>query len=87
MTNMARSDVSAVLEVTVEGTQLEFLENKAKQLGLSREELAKLYIAKAIDVEREESQFSLEGLSKEGLPITDKDIEEVIKEWNKTELL
>jgi uncharacterized iron-regulated protein len=54
---------------------------------MSKEELAKLYIAKAIDAEREENQFSLEGLCKEGQPIADEDIEEVINEWSKIELL
>jgi len=49
---MARSEVS-VLEVEVEGSQLEFLEGKAKELGISKEELAKLYIGKAIDAELE----------------------------------
>lgn len=34
----------AVLEVSVEGPQLEFLENKAKELGLSKEELLRWYI-------------------------------------------
>lgn len=76
-----------VLEVEVEGSQLEFLESKAKELGVSKEELVKSYIAKAIDAEREENQFSLEGLSKEGPPITDEDIEEVIIEWSKIESL
>lgn len=49
---MARSEVS-VLEVEVQGSQLEFLESKAKELGISKEELAKLYIGKAIDAELE----------------------------------
>ena len=53
VTNMARSDLSAVLEVTVEGAQLEFLEKRAKELGLSKEEMIKLYIQRAIDAERE----------------------------------
>lgn len=79
---MAHSEISAILEVKVEGSQLEFLENKAKELGIPKEELAKLYIVRAIDSEREEAHFSLEGLCKEGPPITDEDIEEVINEWN-----
>ena len=49
--------------------------------------MVRSYIAKAIDAEREENQFSLEGLSKEGPPITDEDIEEVIREWNRIESL
>jgi len=36
--------------------QLEFLENKAKELGLSKEELIRQYIAKAINDEHEKSQ-------------------------------
>lgn len=51
---MAHSEISAILEVKVEGSQLEFLENKAKELGIPKEELAKLYIVRAIDSEREE---------------------------------
>jgi hypothetical protein len=46
-----------------------------------------MYIAKAINAEREENQFSLEGLCKQGPPIADEDIEEVINEWNKIESL
>ena len=75
------------ISVRVAGEQLKFLESKAKELGISREELTKLYIAKAIDAERDKNQFSLEGLCKEGPPITDEDIEEVINEWNKIESL
>lgn len=52
---MAHSEISAILEVKVEGSQLEFLENKAKELGIPKEELAKLYIVRAIDSERKEN--------------------------------
>ena len=45
---MARPEAS-VLEVEVESSQLEFLECKAKELGISKEELVRMYIAKAID--------------------------------------
>ena len=76
---------ASVLEIEVQGLQLEFLENRAKELGISKEELAKLYIARAIDGEREKSRFSLEGLFKEGPPITKEVIDEVIEEWSKTE--
>ena len=73
------------ISVKVAGQQLEFLENRARELGVSKEELIKLYIAKAIDAEREESQFSLEGRFKDGPPITKEVIDEVIAEWDKTE--
>jgi predicted RNase H-like HicB family nuclease len=49
---MARPE-APILEIKVEEPQMEFLEKKAKDLGLSREELAKLYIQRAIDAERE----------------------------------
>ena len=78
---------ASVLEIKVEGLELEFLENRAKELGISREELARLYIAKVIDTEREKGRFSLEGLFKEGPPITKEVIDEVIEEWSKTESL
>lgn len=85
---MARPKVSDYeISVKLADRQLEFLENKAEELGLSKEELVKLYIEKAIDTEQEENQFSLEGLCKGGTPITDEDIEEVINEWSKIESL
>ena len=49
---MARPEVS-ILEIKVEEPQLEFLEKRAKEVGLSKEELAKLYIQRAVDAERE----------------------------------
>jgi hypothetical protein len=82
---MARPEVSATLEVRIEGSQLEFLESKAKELGISKQELAKLYIEKAINAEREEDHFSLEGRFKDGPPIPEEIIDEVIAEWDKTE--
>lgn len=85
---MARPEVSDhEISVKVAGRQLEFLENRAKELGISKEELVKLYIAKVIDAEREQNQFSLEGFFKDGPPITKEVIDEVIDEWNKTESL
>ena len=44
---------ASILEIKVEEPQMEFLEKKAKELSLSKEELAKLYIQRAIDAERE----------------------------------
>jgi antitoxin HicB len=49
---MVRPGVS-ILEIKVEEPQLEFLEKRSKEVGLSKEELAKLYIQRAIDAERE----------------------------------
>ncbi len=83
---MARPEVSDYeISVKVASQQLEFLESRAKELGMSKEELVKLYIVKAIDAECEESQFSLEGFFKEGPPITKEIIDEVIAEWDRTE--
>ena len=88
---MAHPEVSDYeISVKVAGQQLEFLESRAKELGMSKEELVKLYIAKAIDAERkhkpsESEQFSLMGIIRDGR-ITDEDIEEVVAEWNRTEL-
>ena len=81
---MARSEAS-VLEVEVEGSQLEFLESKAKELGISKEELVRMYIAKAIDVEREDikpekKRVSLQGITR-GSKLTDADLEEAKKIW------
>ncbi len=73
------------ISVKVVSQQLEFLENRAKELGMSKEELVKLYIAKAIDKECEKSRFSLEGFFKDGPPIAKEIIDEVIAEWDKTE--
>jgi hypothetical protein len=82
---MARPGVS-VLEIRVEEPQLEFLEKKAKELGLSKEELVKQYIAsdmiKTIDAAGEEKKkrFSLQGIVSAGT-VTDEDIEEAKKIW------
>jgi hypothetical protein len=81
---MARPEAS-VLEVEVEGSQLEFLDGKAKELGISKEELVRMYIAKAIDVERkdikpEKKRISLQGITR-GSKLTDADLEEVKNIW------
>lgn len=81
---MTRSEVS-VIEVEVEGSQLEFLESKAKELGISKEELVRMYIARIIDTEREdiepkEKRNSLQGITS-GSKLTDADLEEVKKIW------
>ena len=82
---MTRPEVS-VLEVEVEGSQLEFLESKAKERGISKEELIKQYIEKAINAEREdikpkEKRISLQGITS-GSKLTDADLEEVKKIWD-----
>jgi hypothetical protein len=82
--HMTRPEVS-VLEVEVEGSQLEFLEGKAKERGISKEELVKQYIEKAINAEREdieskEKRISLQGITS-GSKLTDADLEEVKKIW------
>ena len=75
---MARPEAS-VIEIEIENPQLEFLESKARELGISKEELVKQYIKRVIDTER---TSSLEGIFKEGAPITEEAIGEVIEEWN-----
>ena len=92
---MAHSEVSDYeISVKLAGRQLEFLEDRSKELGISKEELIRWYIvsdmAKAIDVEREhekpkKEQFSLMGITHDGR-VTDEDIEEVVNEWSKSEL-
>lgn len=82
---MARSEVS-VLEIKIEEPQLEFLEKKAKELGLSKEELVKKYIVsdmtKTIDAVgmEKKKRFSLQGIVSAGT-VTDEDIEEAKKIW------
>lgn len=71
---MARPEAS-VIEIEIENPQLEFLESKAQELGISKEELVKQYIKRVIDTER---TSSLEGIFKEGAPITAEAIDEVI---------
>jgi len=85
---MARSEVSDhEISVRLAGRQLEFLENKARELGISKEELVRLYISKVVDAEHGEDQISLEGFFKDGPAITKEIIDEVIDEWNKTKSL
>ena len=82
---MACPEVS-VLEIKIEEPQLEFLEKRAKELGLSKEELVKRYIAsdmtKTIDAigREKKKRFSLQGIVSAGT-VTDEDIEEVKKVW------
>ena len=82
---MARPGVS-VLEIEVEKPQLEFLEKRAKELGLSKEELVKRYIAndmiKTIGAVSggKRKRFSLQGIVSAGT-VTDEDIEEAKKIW------
>ena len=90
---MAHPEVSDYeISVKVASRQLEFLESRAKELGISKEEVIRWYIVsdmvRAIDTECESSeseQFSLMGIIRDGR-ITDEDIEEVVAEWNRTEL-
>lgn len=82
------------VKVKLATRQIEFLKNRAKELGLSEEDVIRWYIisdmARIIDFEREQKvvdseTFSLFGLTSDGR-VTDKDIEEVIDEWNKLKL-
>ena len=92
---MAHPEVSDYeISVKVASRQLEFLENRARELGISKEEMIRWYIVsdmiRAIDTEREHKsseseQFSLMGIIRDGR-ITDEDIEKVVAEWNRTEL-
>jgi hypothetical protein len=83
VTNMARPEVMEYeINVKVAGKQLEFLESKAEELGISKEELAKLYIEKAIDAESQKKRFSIMGIVSDGR-ITDEDIDKGIGEWNR----
>ena len=92
---MAHTEVTEYeINIKVVGQQLEFLESRAKELGISKEEVIRWYIVsdmvKTIDAERERKlpkneQFSLMGIIRDGR-ITDEDIEEVTAEWNRTEL-
>jgi hypothetical protein len=87
VTNMTHPEAS-ILEIKVEGSQLEFLEKRGKELGLSKEELVKWYIvsdmAKIIDVREKnrtkKKRFSLQGIVSAGT-VTDEDIEEAKKIW------
>jgi len=85
---MAKPRASAnEIRVKVVDRQLEFLENRAKELGLSsKAELLRWYIvsdmAKSIG-ERESKgkrRFSLRGITS-GSTVTDEDLEEVKKIW------
>lgn len=91
---MANPEVSNhEISVKVASRQLEFLESRAKELGISKEEVIRWYIVsdmvRAINTEREHKSseskpFSLMGIIRDGR-ITDEDIEEVVAEWNRTE--
>ena len=73
---MARPEVSDYeISVKVASRQLEFLENRARELGISKEEMIRWYIVsdmiRAIDTEREHKsseseQFSLMGIIRDG---------------------
>jgi hypothetical protein len=76
-----------VLEISIEKPQLDFLEDKAKKLGLSKEELVKLYIIndmlKTFEnmIPKRKKRISLEGITS-GSSVTDNDFEEVKRQWN-----
>ncbi|MBM3211658.1 hypothetical protein FJZ33_05545 [Candidatus Poribacteria bacterium] len=83
---MATSGVK-VLEIKVKEAQLEFLENKAEKLGISKEELVKLYIIndmlKTFEniTPKKKKRISLEGITS-GSTVTDDDFEEAKRQWN-----
>ncbi len=87
---MASSEtLNQEINVKLANRQIEFLENRAKELGLSKEDVIRWYIIsdmiKAIDFEKgqkssDSKPFSLFGLTSDGR-VTDEDIEEVINEW------
>ena len=80
---MSRPASSVIeIEIKIEIPQLEFLKSKARELGISKEELLKQYIPRIIDAER---TSSLEGIFKGSAPITEAAIDGVIEEWNSTE--
>jgi len=91
---MARPGVS-VLEIKIEEPQLEFLEKRARELGISKEELVRWYIANdmtgAIDTAKSDNKtkkkrFSLQGIVSAGT-VTDEDIEKAKKIWQSQTLL
>ncbi len=84
---MARPEAS-ILEIKVEGSQLEFLEKRGQKLGLSKEELVKWYIVsdmvKVVDVRErnraKKKRFSLQGIVSAGT-VADEDIEAAKRIW------
>lgn len=73
------------IRVKVADQQLEFLENRAKELGLSKAALVRWYIVNDMvkaDQQVKKEPLSLKGIFKGGGPIPEEDIDEVIKEWN-----
>lgn len=90
---MARPEASgSEISIRLADRQLRFLENRAKELGISEAEVIRWYIvsdmARVVDAERdpetrEREPFSLMGIIRDGR-ITDEDIEEVINGSTKT---
>jgi len=80
--------LSHEIRVRVADRQIEFLENRSKELGLSsKSELLRWYIVsdmvKTITTEYEKpkkKRISLEGITS-GSTVTEADIEEVKKQW------
>ena len=87
--DMAKIDVlEREISIKLADQQWEFLENRTKELGISKEELVKWYIVsdmlKTIDAAKEnktkKKRFSLQGIVSAGT-VTDKDIEKAKKIW------
>jgi hypothetical protein len=87
---MATNELS-VLEIKLAGPQIDFLERKAKEIGISKEELVRLYIlsdmlkisnSDTLENKSGKESISIKGMVRDGR-VTDEDIEEVKKEWNK----
>ncbi len=77
---MARTEASEI-SIKLSNGQLEFLKSKAKEIGITKEELAQRYIEGAIEAER--GRFSLKGRFNSGRGITYEEIQKVTKEWGK----
>ena len=87
---MATNELS-VIEIELAGPQIDFLERKAKEIGISKEELVRLYIlsdmlkisnSDTLENKSGKERISIKGMVHDGR-VTDEDIEEVKKEWNK----
>ncbi|MBM3212935.1 hypothetical protein FJZ33_11990 [Candidatus Poribacteria bacterium] len=81
----------SVIEIKLAEPQMDFLEKKAKELGLSKEDLVKLYILSdmlktsstdTLENKPGKERISIKGMVRDGR-VTDEDIEEVKREWNK----
>lgn len=89
---MAKTEIADHnLSIKLADQQWEFLENRTKELGISKEELVKWYIiSDMIQTERdrgEKERSSLKGIFKEGKPIPAEVFEEAKAIWKSRELL